>query len=80
MAKEPKKAGRPKGRPADYQIGLVAGIVKSEKVVSVEELSEKTGISREALRNIGDYLEKEKKIRQKKTKSHVFIDESVFEK
>ena len=67
------RIGRPPGRPNNSQLETIEKLMQKERVQTINELIEKTGFDHEAVRNIANYLARQKGYELMKTKSHVLV-------
>jgi hypothetical protein len=77
--KEAAKIGRPARRPNNYQLEAIEKIMQKNPIMTIDELIDKTGFDHEAVRNVAEYLTREKGYELKRSKSHVLINTKAIE-
>lgn len=74
-----KKVGRPPRRPNNSQLEEIEKLMQKNPVMTIDELIDKTGFDHEAVRNVAEYLAREKGYELKRSKSHVLINTKAIE-
>jgi hypothetical protein len=71
--------GRPPRRPNNSQLEVVEKLMQKNPIMTIDELIVKTGFDHEAVRNVAEYLAREKGFELKRGKSHVLINTKAIE-
>lgn len=73
------KIGRPARRPNNSQLEEIEKLMQKNPVMTIDELIDKTEFDHEAVRNVAEYLAREKGYELKRSKSHVLINTKAIE-